>query len=459
MVLRGHAYDSGGTPLPLGTPIRAFLDGVQYSNDSQVLDAAGSFAVYISGNDVYNATLPDTPNIKEGPNLGETVLLSAGDFTGTTRVFQETVSWYPGAVLSQDLHLASGTTSAPLKIQAVVTQPAAGGAPYLFLCNPTASTVALAAYYLQADVRGSYLGPNVSLAGDLGPTSIVRENLSSAALLDPSGDALKLVYRNPGDSGAGGRDLVVDRLEYNATTGGTLDWEPGNTNMSDAPSPGIGRILERTAACGDTNTASDFTVALEPGVTNASRPTVAITAPSRGQVIAGGAPFTIAWTMSDAAFASSNLAVWVNVTCQGSTTGLVAGSRGVTSVVWDVPNVAATGCGLQVDVVNPYGASASDSAAFAVQPSQPWTLIIAVLIILVVIVFLVLAWRNAHKKPESPGQGPPVSAPPAAPPAQGAAVPAAATPSATKACPRCHTTVKAEDRFCFFCGYVFPPSM
>lgn len=216
MVLRGHAYDSGGAPLPAGTPIRAFIDGVQYSNDSQVLDASGSFSVSIAGNWMYNATTPETPNIKEGANLGETVLLSAGDFTGTTQAFTETVSWSPGAVIPQDLHLGSGTAPAPLKIQGVVTQPAAGGSPYLFLCNPTSSTVSLAAYYLQADVPGSYLGPNVSLAGDLRPSSIVRENLSSAALLDPSGDALKLVYRNPGDSGAGGRDLVVDRLEYNA---------------------------------------------------------------------------------------------------------------------------------------------------------------------------------------------------------------------------------------------------
>src|SRR5207247_5489166 len=141
-------------------------------------------------------------------------------------------------------------------------------------------------YYLERDAPGTYHGGSISLAGVLGASSKVRTNLTSPSWLSVDGDALKLVYKNPGGAAApaGGRDVVVDRVEVNATSGGTLTWEPGNTIMGDAPAPGPGRILQRDAACTDPNDPADFSLATEPGVpAKGPPPGVAIIVPSPGQ--------------------------------------------------------------------------------------------------------------------------------------------------------------------------------
>ena len=78
MVVEGHALDGSSAPLPVGTPIRTLLDGVDYSNGSAVQDASGFFSLMIAGNWMLNANTPETPTIKEGPDLGETVFFAAG---------------------------------------------------------------------------------------------------------------------------------------------------------------------------------------------------------------------------------------------------------------------------------------------------------------------------------------------------------------------------------------------
>ena len=65
MRTQGRAFGPFGQPLPSGTPIRTFVDGVDYSNRSQVQDAIGSFAVLTSGNSKTNANVSDTPTIQE----------------------------------------------------------------------------------------------------------------------------------------------------------------------------------------------------------------------------------------------------------------------------------------------------------------------------------------------------------------------------------------------------------
>lgn len=457
MVVHGRALDIGGAPLARGTPVRAFLDGVQYSNDSIVLDSAGTYWIAIAGDWILNGAI-ETPTLKEGPNPGETVLFAAGDFTIATPVFQETVAWQADRILMQDLHLAlAAVTPSPVKIQAIVVEPASGDSPYAFLCNPGSAAVPLADYYLQTDVPGSYQGPVTPLSGSLAPGTVDRVNLTPSGFLQPGGDALKLVYRNRGGASApaGGGDIAVDRLEYNATVNGTLAWQPGNTILGSAPAPGPGRILERTAACTDTNTPSDFAVAFEPGVPTDSVPTVRINSPAAGAFIPGGASFTFAWTMSDPAFASAYLRVWANVSCGSATSSLLSGTRGATSASWSVPNAAASGCVVHLDVLNPYGGAGAATTTFSVRSSEPWAIVIAALIVAVVLIFMLLAWRSSrHKRPpaapETPGPAP---APPPTAPAPAEAAP----PNGGKICPRCHTVVKAEDETCFFCGYAFLP--
>src|SRR3989475_5555661 len=150
MRVQGQAFDRAGTPLPIATPIRAFIDGVDYSNDPQVQDGVGTYAILTAGNSKDNANVSDTQTIQEGANLGDSVIYAAGDFTTTTEIFRETVPWSPGTVRMTDLHVGSNATSPqPLKIEGLVTQPARGGNQFVYLCNPTGGAVSLSAYDLQ----------------------------------------------------------------------------------------------------------------------------------------------------------------------------------------------------------------------------------------------------------------------------------------------------------------------
>ena len=460
MRVQGQAFDRAGTALPVATPIRAFVDGVDYSNDPQVQNGAGTYSILTSGNSKDNANVSDTPTVQEGANLGDPVIYAAGDFTTATDVFRETLPWSPGTVRMTDLHVGSGaTTPQPLKIEGLVTQPARGGNQFVYLCNPTAGSVSLSAYYLETDARGTYHGSSLSLSGVLNPASTVRQDLPLPTWLTATGDALKLVYRNPGgvNASAAGRDVVVDRVEFNATRGGTLDWEPGNTIMGDAPAPGPGRILERDSICTDTNQPSDFTIGLEPGLPPNGPPIVTLTTPTNGQAVPAAGTFTIAWTMSDDVFLSSYLLVWVNVTVGTQTIPLLTAAFGQTSVVWMTPDLAVANVLVRVDVEDPFGAQASDTRTVSLTRQSSLAIVVAVLIAIVLGLFLLFAFLRARKKP-APPPGPPPS-PPVAPtilPPVGAATVTPGIAPDKKVCPRCHTHVNVIDVTCFFCGYKFP---
>ncbi len=458
MTTQGTALDRSGSPFPQGTPIRTLIDGVDYSNGSRVSDALGDYAVATAGNLVINGTTPEPSPVKEGANVGETLLYAASDFTTSVDVFQETLPWYPDRTVTQTLHLGSNpSTPQPLKIQGLVTQPARGGAGYVVLCNPTGTAASLANYYLQVDAPGTYYGGNQTLVGTLAAGGQFAENLTPALPVVPTGDALKLVFRNPGGAAAsaGGRDIVVDRLEFNATTGGTLYWQPGATILGSAAAPGPGEILERSPACTDTNSPADFHLAPEPGLPAGNPPVVTMTAPGLGQNLPGGSTFAFRWSMTDNVFEGGYLRVWVNVTVLGSTTTLVDGSLGVTSVDWSVPDVSAPGSVVRVEVVNPFGLRGSASQTFDVAPATPYSAYVAVIVVVVVALFIFLAYRHARRQ-----EGPPPPSPPPGPPSQAPATPASAPPAAVapgiKACPHCGTVVNAADETCFFCGQPFP---
>ncbi len=460
MIVEGHALDRSNAPLTMGTPIRAILDGVDYSNGSTVLDASGFFSLMISGNWMVNQSTSETPTIKEGPDLGETILFVAGEIGAVSGVFNETAAWSPGATMNLDLHLGSTATSPRnLRIQGIVTQPARGGTPYAFVCNPTAGFVSLFDYFLEVDRPGAYHGGSVGLAGTVPAGATLGVNLSSSTFLASTGDALKLVYRNPGgaSASAGGRDVVVDRVEFNATAGGTLSWEPGNTILADAPAPGIGEILNRTSACGSPFQPG-FQLAREPGIPQGTTVFLQVLAPTAGQVLTGGQAFTFRWSMTDDVFQGSSLIVWVNVTFGGASYPLVAAAKGVTSVDWTVPDVSDPAASVHVDVMDPYGSKAAQATAFVIQRSTPFAVLLAILVALIIVAFVLLAWWNARRKareppvPQSPPPAAPIRPPPVAP---GTAAPPA--PPGAKVCPRCGTQVRAEDPVCFYCGHPFAP--
>lgn len=454
----GRALSEVGSPLPIGTPIRTFVDGVDYSNESRVQDGVGSFVVLTDGNSKVDPNVSDTPFILEGPNLGDVVVYAAGDFTSFTPVFVETQSWAPAGEVTGDLTVGSeASTPRPIKIQGLVTQPARGGNQFLLLCNPTASDVWLGDYYLERNAPDSYEGPRLDLTGTLAAAATVQVNLSSDAWLTPAGDALKIVYQNPGGSNApaGGRDLVVDRVEFNATQDGALTWEPANTNLGDAIAPGPGQILQRDSNCTDTNDPADFTLAVEPGLPSTNGPpTVTIVTPGPGQTVQGGTTVTFAWTMSDDVFAQKYLRVWANLTLGTQTIPLLDGTPGATSAAWGAPDEMLSGVVLRVDVQDPFGAREAAEQTFGVTRQPPFALAIAILIAIVIGAFLIFGYLRARKRELGP---PPM---PAAAPPGPSSLPAGAsvgpTPVERKTCPRCHTIVNAADVTCFFCGYLFP---
>jgi len=460
MRVQGQAFDRAGTALPVATPIGAFIDGVDYSNDPQVQGGMGNYAILTAGNSKDNANVSDTPTIQEGANLGDSVIYAAGDFTTTTDVFRETVPWSPGTVRMTDLHVGSNaTTPQPLKIEGLVTQPARGGNQFVYLCNPTGGSVSLSGYYLETDAPGTYHGTSLSLSGVLNAASTIRQDLPLPTWLASTGDALKLVYRNPGgvNASAAGRDVVVDRVEFNATRGGTLDWEPGNTILGDAPAPGPGRILERDSTCTDTNQPSDFTIGLEPGLPPNGPPTVTLTMPTNGQAVPAAGVFIIAWTMSDDVFLSNYILVWVNVTIGTQTIPLLNETLGDTAVLWMTPDIAVANVLVRVDVEDPFGAHASDTRTVSLTRQSSLAIVVAVLIAIVLGLFLLFAFLRVRKKPVPP-PGPPPS-PPLAPtilPPVGAATVTPGLAPDKKVCPRCHTNVNVNDVTCFFCGYKFP---
>src|SRR5205823_14345905 len=95
MLAQGHALGIAGSRLPAGTPLRTFVDGVNYTTgpfpkDSMaVQNGIGSFAILTVGNSKTPANASDTPSVQEGANLGDLVVYAAGDFTRATGVFQE----------------------------------------------------------------------------------------------------------------------------------------------------------------------------------------------------------------------------------------------------------------------------------------------------------------------------------------------------------------------------------
>jgi hypothetical protein len=322
--------------------------------------------------------------------------------------------------------------------------------------------VSLFDYYLQTDRPGTTYGPNATLSGLLPPATAVQVNLSTSSQLATKGDAVKLVYRNPGGGGAasGGGDIVVDRVEYNATLGGTLFWEPGNTILGDAGAPRIGEILQRTPACSDTNSPDDFQIAREPGLPQDQGAVIVIVAPAAGQTVPGGTTFNVQWTLTHEIFEAASLAVWVNVTYEGTSHPLVAAGTGTTAVDWTVPDIQDEAATIRVTVVDPFGVETSGTVNFRVARQQPYAILIAGILAAVILAFITGAFLYSRRRAVRPPQGPTTATVPPGVVAPAAIAATAARPApTTKECPRCRAIVRAEDNACFFCGHSFaaPP--
>jgi len=360
----GTAADSLATPYPVGTRITAWIDGVDYSNGTSVYvippGPLGNYDMDVFGDNQtdVSGTGDNTPTVKTGGDINDEIMYMAGDFTtvkplNPQHVFTAKDFWgSPTTGQSERLNLTAATTQPGLlKIGRIVTQPNDPWPQYLFLCNPTLSVIDASQYYLEKPVPGSFAGPTHPLSGPA-PPGLSYVNLTSWApsgtTLATTGDALKLVWINPGGANAPflGTDVIVDRVEFNQTFDPLVFVEPVNTIMTDASAPGLGQEIARIGAndCQDTNSNSvDFIVrgatARPPPIGGNTAPSVTISTPSGGESWTGGTVHTVFWNQSDAEDASLTVTIDAGTDGISWPAAIFGGTRsnGANSVAWTVP--------------------------------------------------------------------------------------------------------------------------
>ncbi len=374
----GIARNAASNPLPLGTPIRTFIDGVDYSNLTVTYRADGSYQTQIAGN-WYIGPISETPAIKEGGDPNDPVMFADSALTTGGTIFAQDATWQTAFFQNLDLQYAAASAQpALLKICSVTTQPADLQTQYAYVYNPTGLTVDLSNFQFQKDVAGNMNGPTVSMTGTVAAGKKAFVDLGSTSYLTTTGDALKLVYKNTGGTAFNGRPIIADRVEFNATSGGTLSWEPGNTIMTDAPAPGLGQEIHRTPDCAtDTNQGTDFVIG--PETTRPTAPTVTVSSPNGGERWTGNSQHRIWWNMSDVQDANTVLTVAINYSLDSGTTytNVIVPSRLGTAnpnyYVWTVPRIDSTLVRVQVcatDTTFLIGCDGSD-ADFTIDSTGP----------------------------------------------------------------------------------------
>jgi len=156
-----------------------------------------------------------------------------------------------------------------LKINNVTTQSSDGGNQYLYIYGPEDTD--MSNYYLEKN-DGKTHGATVNFTGVIPASSLYYVDLLATDFLDPNGDELKLVWKNS-RTAFGGNDIVVDRIEFNASTSGTHYGVPDNTRTDylvedDATAPSVGEEMYRLTIGQDTNDCLvDFEIQTETGRT------------------------------------------------------------------------------------------------------------------------------------------------------------------------------------------------
>jgi hypothetical protein len=223
----GIARDSTSTPLFFGTRITAWIDGVDYSNGTSVVNPSGSYDMDVFGDNQtdISGTGDNTPTIKTGGDISDEIMYAAGDMTvykasNPQQIFTAKDFWgvpTTGQSENLDLTLAPVANQPSLpKIGRITTQPADGLTQYLYLCNPTAAAIDASQYFLEKPVPGSFSGPLHPIpAGTIAPLGgRWYVNLTAWSVggttLTTTGDAIKLVWNNNGGA-FGGTDVIVDR--------------------------------------------------------------------------------------------------------------------------------------------------------------------------------------------------------------------------------------------------------
>ena len=280
----GHAIDFNGVGLGNGSYVSAWIDGVEYGWNWTFWDAldpddnnkSDKIDIDTAGNQVTIPGDPDTPWVKEGGDHNiDDIMYVWGDMTeyvvnlqSTSTIFEQTAVWKTFVAEYIDLTIAPTQPSALPKITNIVTQPGDMGTQYIYIFGPQGTS--MDEFYLEKNDGVLHnVATQILLAGTISETMYFYVDLGATDYLDIMGDELKLVWTNPGGPGTpfGGMDVVVDRVEYNATAGGTHFGEPDNTILTDTVAPGPTFDIHRQPMPEtDTNDClSDFLSGPEPG--------------------------------------------------------------------------------------------------------------------------------------------------------------------------------------------------
>ncbi|UCD92024.1 MAG: Ig-like domain-containing protein, partial [Methanobacteriota archaeon] len=401
----GIPYDETGVRMDVGELITSWIDGVQYGdNDTFVFGPDIRYDIDTDGNWVTAPGDPNSPWEKEGGDLTEPIMYVWGDMTmidldpeddGILNhgVFEETEPWDTTVSTPSDLNLAVGQPPIFPKISMIIPEPTDTYPDYVLIYTEE-PFFDMSGFYLEKN-DGVLSGPSFALSGLSNATAYFYANLTTMDL-DACGDELKLVWSNAGLA-FGGNDIVVDRVEWNATTGGThnvgLDHEPDNTIMTDAAAPACA-VTDFAMRRGgvfpvfDTDTNDnllDFVVDTPWPRPIIGAPVVNVIIPNGGEDWTGGSTHPISWFMYDNNFINTLLTATVNYTIDSGTTWPAAvldelnpiiPGRGdaFTPVVtnWTLPFADVTDAQIRVCVENPALLSSCDlSLPFEIDSTPP----------------------------------------------------------------------------------------
>lgn len=247
----GYATDAQGVRFPASETITAWIDGVMYGSNLTFEDAGdpdpgnrtGKYDLDTAGNEVTIPPSPETPWVKEGGDQGDEIMYVWGDMTGddttpggflTSLTFEQNATWKTFMVENINLSVAPLQPPALPKINNITTMPMDQGSQYVWIFGPPG--IPMHDFYLEKNDGKMHGGTRIDLMGELSPLGYLYVDLGSRNYLNVTGDELKLVWDNPGGTGApfAGRDIVVDRVEFNSSWNGTHYGEPDNTIMPDA---------------------------------------------------------------------------------------------------------------------------------------------------------------------------------------------------------------------------------
>lgn len=374
----GHALDETGTRYGVGELLTSWIDGVEYG-DNHTFDSASEtwYDLDTAGNWVTAPGNPNTPWRKEGGDIDEPIMYALGNFTnidldpdGDTLfdagVFVETQLWMTTTVYHEDLNLSAIQPPQFPKISWIVPEPTDGFSDYVLIYTKD-PFFDMSEFYLEKN-DNILNGPIQTLSGVSNATAYFYVSLKDIGL-DGCGDELKLVWNNTGPA-FGGSDIIVDRVEWNATVGGCHYFEPDNTIMTDAVAPPSGFAMHRTGTfpvyADDTNDNQvDFVTDLSWPRPSLNPPSITILRPLAGEALAGGTTETLRWLAHDDNARNDQLQFLVNYSLNDGGPWFVA-SLGVSqpfsgwgdvltsmSVNWSVPSTNTTEARIEVCAWNP----------------------------------------------------------------------------------------------------------